>query len=454
MTTQPRALIFGLARQGSALARHLVQKGWQVRLTDSRPAEQLTDLTQALAGLEIEFVLGSHPLWLLEHIDLIGISGGVPLDLPILQTARAQGIPFTNDTQLLLDEVCCPVIGITGSAGKTTTTTLVGLLAQAGYQAGHSWVGGNIGNPLLNTLGQIQPIDRVILELSSFQLELLHRSPQIAAVLNITPNHLDRHGTMVDYTSAKNRILHFQQPNDQAILNWEDPGSRALQPNVRCKLWWFGWHDFPAGAEGCTVRAGQIGLWESGAWLPLCDLNDIQLRGDHNVRNVLAAATIAAAAGWDLRPLPTVLREFNGVAHRLELVRERKGVRWYNDSIATAPERTLAALRAFPNEKCVLLLGGRDKKLPWTELAQVAQQQARTVIVFGEAAALITEALQSVTPPPPFVQVPDLTTAVTTAAQHAQPGDVVLLSPGCTSFDQYVDFAARGQHFKTLVTAL
>ncbi|HOD04149.1 MAG TPA: Mur ligase family protein, partial [Anaerolineaceae bacterium] len=234
-------LILGAARQGLALARFLARQGAQVTISDQRSAEQLKSAQKSLAELPIEWVLGGHPLEALNGIDLLCLSGGVPLTIPIVMEAQRRGIPLSNDSQIFMEAVPCPVVGITGSAGKTTTTTLVGRMAQAGLRSPRrAWVGGNIGLPLVDYLDQIRSDDLVILELSSFQLELMTRSPQVGAILNITPNHLDRHGTMEAYAAAKARLLDFQQPDDWAILNREDAGSWALHASVRGQLVSFG----------------------------------------------------------------------------------------------------------------------------------------------------------------------------------------------------------------------
>ena len=449
-----RVVILGLARQGVALARRLAQAGARVVVSDSQRAETLAAQQAALSTLPIEFVLGGHPESLLDGADLLCLSGGVPPDLPIVQAARQRGLPLSNDSQIFLET--CPagvtVVGLTGSAGKTTTTTLVGRMLAAREMAGRVWVGGNIGRPLIADLDALRAGDTVVMELSSFQLELMTRSPEVAGVLNVTPNHLDRHGSMAAYTAAKSNILRYQDPGAVAVLGLDDPGARALAPLVKGRLAHFS-AEQPV-ETGAYLQADTLYFrWEGGPQ-PVAALADIHLRGRHNVLNVLAACALSGAAGAAPEAMRAGLAGFTGVPHRLELVSDRQGVRWYNDSIATAPERVLAALKSF-DEPLVLLLGGRDKKLPWGALAALVKERVRHVVVFGEAAGLIEQALAAAGVPPERVSRREhLAQAVAAAAQAAGPGDTVLLSPGGTSYDEFRDFEARGERFRELVKAL
>lgn len=450
-------LIVGAARQGLSLARYLSACEAHVILNDQNTAEKLEHARQALAGYPVEWVLGGHPMELLDRVDLVCISGGVPLTLPILVEARRRGIPLTNDSQIFMDEVPCPVVGITGSAGKTTTTTLVGRMAQAAIQPPRrAWVGGNIGTPLIDKVAEIHAEDLVILELSSFQLELMTRSPQVAAVLNITPNHLDRHGTMQAYTAAKARILDFQAANDVAILCHEDPGSWSLTQRVRGRLVAFGLAQPPGGWPGTFTKDGAFYFTDGLEEEALFPEQVNELRGDHNRLNVLAACAVGIATGFSIEAMRAGVAGFQGVDHRLELVGEWKGVRWYNDSIATAPERSMAAMRSF-DEPLVLMLGGRDKDLPWQDLAQMVHERVDHLVVFGEAADKICRAIGPIEQGrrPYTLQVcPGVEAAVSAAASVAEPGSVVLFSPGGTSFDEFKDFEERGERFIKWVKAL
>jgi UDP-N-acetylmuramoylalanine--D-glutamate ligase len=458
-----RVTILGGARQGLAAASWLARHGARVTVNDRRPANQMAEAIVTLEGLPVTWVLGSHPVEILDATDLLCISGGIPLNNPLIVEAERRGLPLTNDTQVFMEVVPCPTIGITGSAGKTTTTALVGEMAQKAVGKNftgsayihQAWVGGNIGDPLLNYVDDMTEADLAILEISSFQLEQMTISPNVAAVLNVTPNHLDRHGSMEAYTAAKKRILDFQSEADTAVLCREEAGSWALRTAVHGRLVSFGAGRLSGAQEGTTLNNGMLFLQKENGRISLMAREQIQLRGDHNVMNVLAAFAIGFAANLPVEAMRSAALEFKSVAHRLEFVRELNGVQWFNDSIATAPERTMADIRAF-NEPIVLLLGGRDKNLPWDELAGLVRQRVDHVILFGEAAEKIEAALQQASGPLPQTldRSQGLEEAVRLAAKVAEPGDVVLFSPGGTSFDQFRDFEERGKAYQKWVLEL
>jgi UDP-N-acetylmuramoylalanine--D-glutamate ligase len=453
-----RVAIIGLARQGTALARWLCDIGAQVVVSDMRTEDQLAGPMKELEDYSITYILGDHPPYLLNRVDLVCLSGGVPLDAPIVQEAIKRDIPLSNDAQLFLDRCPCHAIGITGSAGKTTTTSLVGKMCEAAGKL--PWVGGNIGNPLITDLPYIQPNDIAVMELSSFQLEIMSTSPHIAAILNITPNHLDRHKSMIEYIEAKAQIIDNQFSGDIAVLNRDDPHTHemALQGRVVDDLSEFS-AQFPVDVGAWLV--GDRVLCRPQFTIPMdciCTIDEIPLRGHHNVVNVLAASAIAGAAGVPVEAMREAVLAFKAVPHRLEKVGEWQGITFINDSIATAPERVLAALEAFEGESLVLLLGGRDKKLPWDALAQRAVKQCHYVITFGEAGLMIAEqvakARKAARSETRLEQVGTLDEAVELAVHAAKEGDVVLLSPGCTSYDAYRDFEERGEVFRKLVKKL
>ena len=426
-------------------------------VTDLKPAEKLAAERAELAELAMDFVFGGHPSDLIEGADLVCLSGGVSADLPLAHQARERGIPLSNDSQVFLEACPAPTIGITGSAGKTTTTALVGTMAGA-HLAGsgrHAWVGGNIGRPLLADLPEIRATDWVVLELSSFQLELVTLGTTVAAILNITPNHLDRHKTMEAYTAAKARLLDFQGADSAAVLGRDDPGAWALRSRARGRLMSFGWTR-PENGEGSYLSGDRIWIRTSEKDEEICPVSEVQLRGRHNLLNVAAACAVAGAAGFSSEAMRLGIRSFRGLPHRLEFVARARGADWWNDSIATAPERALASVRSF-DEPLVLLAGGRDKDLPWAEFAAEICGRVRALVLFGEAAPKILRAVEAACPGPRgfILEVcPGLETAVQAAARLAAPGDVVLLAPGGTSFDEFVDFEARGEKFKAWVRAL
>ena len=450
-------LILGAARQGSALARFLSEKGAVVTLSDNRPVQQFTDLLTELEQFHVKTVFGEHPFFLLQNCDLLCISGGVPLDLPIIQEAQRRSIPLSNDSQIFFEGLQAKAIGITGSAGKTTTTTLVGEIAKQACQNEQKvWIGGNIGLPLISYLDEIQMTDIVVLELSSFQLELMTISPAIAAITNITPNHLDRHGTMEAYTTAKANILAFQTSENIAVLNREDPGAWNLHDTVQGKLLTFGLHELPKNMNGSYLRNGELTIRQENSDEVICPFESVHLRGEHNILNALAACAIAYAAEFSSEAIRKGIEQVKGIPHRLEYIRRWHGAAWYNDSIATTPERTLAAIRAFDGP-LVLLLGGRDKKLPWEELAAEVHDRVDHIILFGEAADLIYSVLKTYEQnifPYSLEKYTSLPEAVQAAARIVNEGDIVLLSPGGTSYDAYRDFEERGNLFKNLVETL
>lgn len=450
-------VIVGAARQGLALARYLQQQGARVTVTDQKDENALQHVKQGLQESGIKWALGGHPLELLDQADSVAVSGGVPLEIAFIQEALRREIPLTNDSQIFLELAPCPVVGITGSAGKTTTTILVGKMVEFGLGGDATWVGGNIGNPLISDVEEMQPEHLAVVELSSFQLELMDLSPNIACILNITPNHLDRHGTLEAYTQAKARILDFQDGSGTAVLNREDPGSWALKDRVKGRLISFGW-DKPSPAEQGTYLAGEwIKFWDGVAEVDLVPLSKIQLRGEHNRLNVLAACALGIAAGLPPTAIQKGVEDLSGVAHRLEFIRSWRGADWFNDSKATTPQGSIAAIKSF-QEPLVLLAGGRDKDLPWDEFARLVLDRVRAVICFGEAADLIEKALQDALEVggsiPPTQKCQGLREAVEAASRIIQSGDVVLLSPGGTSFDEFADFEERGEMFRKWVLEL
>lgn len=494
-----RVVILGLARQGIALARFFANAGAQTVISDAADAETLAAEVARLGDLPLELLLGGHPISLLDGCDLLCLSGGVPPQLEIVQAAIARGIGLSNDSLLTMQlaQACGlgPVIAITGSSGKTTTTTVVGQMLAASGKTVH--VGGNIGTPLIDRLDQIAPGDCIVLELSSFQLELFDPllasgtlagiGPDVAAILNVTPNHLDRHPHMSAYAAAKFNLLQQVGSGGQVVLSFDDSVTQRLGGDA-----WLAaanplpseWRMEPLLAQvkaQLTAQAIQpipfsrrqpltTGAWLAGDTLiyngqPICRRDELRLRGDHNVSNLLAAAAISGAAGATVAAMGAVARSFSGVPHRLEVVFAQGGVTWINDSIATSPERAVAALRCFAPEQqtLILLAGGKDKNLPWEHFADEVIARVNYLIGFGHAGSMIVEKVQerahyNKSKAPNCAVVQRLDEAVALAARvsdtsgqpTALPG-VVLLSPGGTSYDAYRDFEARGEHFRTLI---
>ena len=452
--TGKQIVILGFARQGMAFARFAAEHGAKVVVSDLRSQEQLQKSMDELQNLEIEYVLGNHPISLLEGTDLLVVSGGVPANLPLVKAARQQGIAISNDSQEFSERCPATIVGITGSAGKTTTTALLGEIAKASGR--RTWVGGNIGRPLIADLEEMQPGDIVVQELSSFQLEIWQQSPPVAAVMNITPNHLDRHESMAEYSQAKANILRYQDETGIAVLSADDPGAMELAPLAKGRLRLFSIEREVR--DGAFVRDGFVWLRSPlGQETAVIPVADIRLRGRHNLINVCAAVTLADSIGLPVSAMVQGILSFSGVPHRLELVETINGVQFVNDSIATAPERALAALASF-DEPLILLAGGKDKNMVWDAWVRQVTKQVKQAILFGALADMLAERLEqenlSQGESLQITRVADLPSAVNLAMSLAESGDVVLLSPGGTSFDAYIDFDERGRHFRTLVAEI
>jgi UDP-N-acetylmuramoylalanine--D-glutamate ligase len=448
-----RASIIGLGREGVALAKYLAGHGANVAVTDIKDATQLQSALDELAGLSIRFLLGGHPREALDT-DVVFVSPGVPREIPLLREAQERGIELSSETKLFFSLCPAPIIGVTGSSGKTTTTALVGAIMKA--QGRRTFVGGNIGSPLISLVDQLQEDDSVVMELSSFQLAGLDRSPHIGALLNLSPNHLDRHESMDDYVAAKTNIIRYQGRGDYAVLNADQTLAAGLARLCQGQVAFFS-HERPVDAGAFLAGESIVVRWE-GETRTVCDVAEIKLLGPHNVDNVLAACAISAAAGAVVGAMRTAVTTFLGVEHRLELVAQIGGVRYYDDSIATSPQRTIAALNSF-TEPIILLAGGREKHLPLEELSQPILTKVKALVLFGEAAPLLEQAVREANRAPQARRLPiyhsaDMREAVLAASQLADEGDVVLLSPAFTSFDMYKDFAERGAHFQSLVREL
>jgi UDP-N-acetylmuramoylalanine--D-glutamate ligase len=438
-----RALVIGLAREGVDLARFLTAHGGSVVITDRKPPEQLQDAVAQLDGARATFRLGGHSTTDLEGVDVVYASPGVPPENELLQLAATRGIRLSSLVELFFLLCPAPVVGITGSAGKSTTTSLLGEMFVAAER--DAYVGGNIGRPLLGMLERMTASSWVVMELSSFQLEPLEVSPHVAVITNVTPNHLDRHPSMDAYWGAKGQIVAHQTPSDWAVLNADDAWSLRYRPRGRVLRF-----SLEGAVEGAYLAGERLMLLGE----PLMEASEVPLRGRHNLANVLTAVAAAHAAGIEREAMRAAIRRFRGVAHRLQTVGEYNGVVFVDDSIATAPERSIAALQAY-HEPLVLIAGGRDKHLPMEQWAALIVRRARHVVLLGEMSDLVRRAINQADPS--FQALSQATTmdeAVARAAAVARSGDVVLLSPGGTSYDMYNDFEERGRAFARAVGEL
>jgi UDP-N-acetylmuramoylalanine--D-glutamate ligase len=455
-----RVTVMGLGSFGGGvgLARYLAMQGAAVTVTDLQSADTLQASVHALHDLPIRFVLGEHREADFIDTDVVFVNPAVPLTSPYLDLARTHRVPLDSEINLFVRQCPGRIIGITGSVGKSTTTALLGAILR--LHDARTLVGGNIGGSLLPCLPDITSDTPVVLELSSFQLEHLawqHYSPPLAIVLNLTPNHLDRHGTMAAYQRAKEYILAYQTAADMAILNWDDVTVRRMAScgKGRCL-----YYSLKETLEAGVYRQGNdLIMSRDGHLTVLCRQSDLHLRGDHNFSNAVAAAAAAAVLGVPPATIAQGLQRFQGLPHRLELVATKDGVQYYNDSKATTPVSTIRALQAFETP-VIVLLGGYDKGTPFEALGEVIRTRTKAALVYGKTAPKLARAIEQAAQAAPGQRAPQvvllstLDAALQQAVAVAEPGDVVLLSPACASYDQFPHFEARGEHFRKLVQAL
>ncbi len=444
--------LLGIGRSNNPLVRPFKQHGAQVFVYDKRKREELGDIATRLEADGASLILGKDYLNGLD-VDILFRTPGIRYTLPELDAARAAGVAVTSEMEVFFDVCPCKIIAVTGSDGKTTTTTLITkILEHAGK---HVYLGGNIGRPLLPQINEIEEDDIAVVELSSFQLISMRKSPDIAVITNISPNHLDMHKNMEEYINAKRNILLHQDGFSRTILNLDNAITEPMQDNVRGQL--FGFSTKKALSYGAYVdKQGTLWMNDGKQNTRIMKENDIVIPGSHNVENYLAAT----AAVWGLatpEDIRAVAGSFPGVEHRIELVREVEGSRYYNDSIATTPTRTIAGLQSF-KKKIILIAGGYDKKIPFDVLGPAVVKHVSNLILLGSTANKIANAVRSVKEYHedilPIQFVSDLEEAVQLAHKLAVSGDIVLLSPACASFDMFKDFETRGEQFKELVQGL
>lgn len=441
-----KVLVVGLGKSGLAAALFLRRQGAQVTVSDMRSAEALANDIPALLEEGINVEAGGHGLLTFRRQDLIVVSPGVPLDTPELVQVRRFGLPIIGELELAARFLKGKTLAITGSNGKTTTTTLVGeILKDAGIP---TLVGGNIGLPVISLIDESTPDTWAVLEVSSFQLETTEQfHPVIAVILNITPDHLDRHGTFENYALAKERVFARQNENDALVLNADNPRTAEAVDRSHGRVYWFSMEQ-PV-EQGAWLEDGHIVFRESSvhATETILPLNAIPLKGAHNVENVLAAVCAARLAGCSPQVIRHAIENFHAVEHRLEFVATVNGVDFYNDSKATNVDATAKAIAAFPGG-IHLILGGKDKGSDYTVLSQLLRARVKAVYTIGSAAQKIESHLRGVVP---LRTCETLQKAVAAAGQAAHPGDIVLLAPACSSFDQFENYEHRGRVFKELV---
>lgn len=440
--------VVGIGVSNTPWLRRLLQEGIRVTACDKRSRDALGTLAEELEKAGCRLQLGESYLQGLNQ-DVIFRTPGLRPDVPELLAAKARGSEITSEMEVFFEVCPCTLLAVTGSDGKTTTTTIIAELLKAAGKTVH--VGGNIGNPLLCRADEMHPEDYAVLELSSFQLMTMTHSPHIAVVTNLAPNHLDMHKSMEEYVAAKENIFRYQSAGDVAVFNLDNAITREQGTRAPGHVRYFSRREEPA--DGVFLRGEEIISRHDGWEQVIMTTEDIRLPGVHNVENYMAA--IAAVDG--LVPYEVIrrfARDFNGVEHRIELVRTYHGVRFYNDSIASSPSRTIAGLRSF-KEKVILIAGGYDKHIPFDVLGPEVVERVKLLVLCGATAGKIRAAVEQAPGyrpgRPEIVEVMPFEKAVLYARDKAQCGDVVTLSPACAAFDQFKNFAERGKTFKAIV---
>src|SRR5579864_2206886 len=441
-----RVLVVGLGKSGVASALFLKAHGAQVTVSDAKSGDELHNEIPVLLDHGITVESGGHGDRTFRGQDLIVVSPGVPVDAPPLVQARALGEAVIGEIELAAQFLPGPIVAITGSNGKTTTTTLIGeIMTAAGLPA---LVGGNIGTPAISLAERAKAETVIVLEISSFQLETIQTfRPKVAVVLNVTPDHLDRHRTFDVYVNAKARIFENQQGTDFAVLNADDPTCATLGSRTRAQVFWFSRQKEVQ--RGAWVRDGNIMFRDAKGQREIMQVSEIPLKGAHNLENVLAAVCAGVLMGCAPDKIRQAVRDFKAVEHRLEFVASIRGVDYYNDSKATNVDATIKALESFP-ANIHLILGGKDKGSNYTVLNDLIRQRVKRIYTIGAAAAKIESQVKGAE----IVHAETLENAIRKAHATAQPGDVVLLAPACASFDQFKNYEHRGQVFKELVRGL
>ena len=441
-----RVLVVGLGKSGVASALFLKAHGARVTVSDAKSEDQLRDEIPVLLDQGISVETGGHGERTFRGQDLIVVSPGVPVDAPSLVQARSLGETVIGEIELAAQHLQGSIVAITGSNGKTTTTTLAGQILKAGGFP--TVVGGNIGTPAISLVEHTKPASFVVLEVSSFQLETIQTfQPKVAVVLNVTPDHLDRHRTFEAYANAKARIFEKQTADDFAVLNADDPTCVEMAKRTKAQLFWFS-RKKPVD-RGAHVREGKLTFAGPTGESSILPVADMLLKGSHNVENVLAGICVGMILGCKPEQVAQAIREFKAVEHRLEYVATIRGVDYYNDSKATNVDATIKALESFPANIHVIL-GGKDKGSDYTVLNDLLRLRVKRVYTIGAAAAKIESQIKG----PEIIHAETLESAVKRASAAASPGDVVLLAPACASFDQFKSYEHRGRVFKELVYSL
>lgn len=440
--------VLGLGVSNLPLLNYLSRHGAIITVCDRKTKEELGENYNYAFALGAQFSLGNDYLHILEEkdFDYVFRTPGIRPDRPEIKAAELRGARITSEISQVLELAPCPVVGITGSDGKTTTTTMTARMLEAAGKTVH--LGGNIGTPLIDEVENYQASDIIVLELSSFQLMDMEKSPEYALVTNLSPNHLDYHKDYDEYVNAKKHVFSHQNKTGLLVLNADNPDSLPLLAEARGKVEFFSRKNSDTDAR---LIGEDLFLGEE----KICSRSEMKLLGDHNIENTLAASLLARAAGAYIGAIRTVAISFSGVEHRLEMVRELDGVKYYNDSIASSPTRAIAGINSF-KEDIILIAGGSDKYISFAELGEVIARRVKALILMGQTADKIESAVRDagISSSWPLYRVGNMTEAVSKAREVAESGDVVLLSPACASFDMYKNFAERGDIFRSTVLEL
>lgn len=449
-----KVAVLGIGISNIPLIKYLVNLGVDVTAFDKNTDENLKEAYKELEGLKVKYSVGIDYLSGLKGFDLIFRTPGMRPDIPELVEALDNGARLTSEMEVFLDLCPAQVFAVTGSDGKTTTTTLIyKILTAEGYKC---WLGGNIGTPLLSKIDEVEENDKVVLELSSFQLMTIKRSPFVAVITNISPNHLDVHKSLQEYIDAKKNILLYQQSGDKLVLNHDNDVTKAFSSDAKGECIYFS--RVAALEKGVILKNNKITFKTSDQEVEIVDVNDIVIPGVHNIENYMAA-TAATIEFVKPETIAKVATSFTGVEHRIELVRELNGIKFYNSSIDSSPSRTIAALSTFKN-KVILIAGGKDKGIPYDPIGQIIAEKVRVLLLIGATAPRIEEAYNN------YVHQTDIESEVkiihcdtyeeivSRAYSEAVPGDCIILSPASTSFDMFKNFEQRGNVFKELVMKL
>lgn len=442
-------LVLGAAVTGIPTALELYNMGCNITLNDCKPLAQLDEYIHDLDNLSIEIITGGHPIELASNCDFIVISPGVPTDIPLVKEAKKLGKEVISEVELAYRMTQTPIAAITGTNGKTTTTALLGeIMKESGRK---TFVVGNIGNPMIKEVKNALPEDLFVLEVSSFQLETtVHFRPKVSAILNITPDHLNRHKTLENYIDAKAMIFRNQKQEDYTVLNWDDEQTRKLSSLTNSKTLFFSRKDVLD--EGAYVEDGYLTIVLNNKKEKIIDIKDIFIPGEHNLENALAASLMAYCLGVEAHTIRKVLKEFKGVEHRIEYVTEIDGVIYYNDSKGTNPDSSIKAIKTM-TRPTILIAGGYDKGSDFDEFVSYFKGKVKALILLGETADKIKESAQRAG----FYNIYKVSTmgeAVKKSKELAKPGDCALLSPACASWDMFKNFEERGKVFKDAVRRL